>query len=58
LVIKTLPGGASGVGAAIDAAGWDEIVGTVSGDDTLLVVARNEKASKSVMARVKKMAGL
>ncbi len=58
LVIKTLPGGASGVGAAIDAAGWDEIIGTVSGDDTLLVVTKSEKASKSVMERVRKMAGL
>src|SRR4051812_19489700 len=34
LVIKTAPGSAQPVAAAIDAEGWTEIVGTVGGDDT------------------------
>ncbi len=58
LVVKTLPGGASSVGAAIDAAGWEEVVGTVSGDDTLLVVNKSEVASKAVANRIRKMASV
>lgn len=55
IVVKTLPGGASSVGAAVDAANWDEIIGSVSGDDTLLVVARSEKEGQAVVERLKKM---
>jgi transcriptional regulator of arginine metabolism len=58
LVVKTLPGGASSVGAAIDAACWEEVVGTVSGDDTLLVVSKSETASKAVANRIRKMASV
>lgn len=58
LVVKTLPGGASSVGAAIDAAGWEEVVGTVSGDGTLLVVSKSEVASKAVANRIRKMASI
>jgi transcriptional regulator of arginine metabolism len=57
IVVKTLPGGASSVGAAVDAANWEEIIGSVSGDDTLLVVARSEKGSQAVFERIKKMVG-
>src|SRR5947209_9722805 len=35
LVIKTIPGSAQPVAVAIDAESWDEVVGTVAGDDTL-----------------------
>jgi transcriptional regulator of arginine metabolism len=38
LVIKTPPGGAQSLGAALDAEGWPEVMGTVAGDDTVLVV--------------------
>lgn len=58
LVVKTLPGGASSVGAAIDAAGWEEVVGTVSGGGTLLVVSKSEVASKAVANRIRKMASI
>ncbi len=57
IVVKTLPGGASSVGAAVDAANWDEIIGSVSGDDTLLVVARSEKEGQAVVERLSKMVG-
>jgi len=40
LVLKTDPGEASPVGLALDRMGWAEVAGTVAGDDTLLVVAR------------------
>jgi len=43
LVIQAQGGTAAGVAAAIDSAGLDGIMGTVSGDTTLLVVCENEE---------------
>lgn len=43
IVLKTSPGTAQGVAAAIDALGWPGIVGTVGGDDTTLIIARSAK---------------
>ncbi len=40
-VIKTLPGFASSTALAIDESGCDEIIGTIAGDDTILVVMRD-----------------
>jgi len=42
IVIKTLTGAANAAAAAIDALEWNEIVGTIAGDDTILVIARYE----------------
>jgi len=41
VVVKTPPGHANGVGRAIDLAGREDIVGTVAGDDTVLVVMQS-----------------
>lgn len=47
LVVKTLTGNGGAVAATIDAQGIEEIVGTLAGDDTVLVVAKdNESALK------------
>jgi transcriptional regulator of arginine metabolism len=43
LVLKTLPGNAMSIAALIDHLGWDDVIGTVSGDDTILVICRTEK---------------
>ena len=40
LVIKTAPGMAMAVCAAIDALDWNEIVGSIAGDDTIMLVIR------------------
>jgi transcriptional regulator of arginine metabolism len=40
LVLKTPPGSAQGVAWAIDATPLHEVVGTIAGDDTILVIAR------------------
>lgn len=40
IVIKTTPGSAQGVAASVDELGWPEILGTVAGDDSILVIAR------------------
>ena len=43
VVIKTTPGGAQGVAQVLDSARWEEILGTVAGDDTILIVASSQK---------------
>lgn len=40
IVLKTLPGMAQAAAAAIDALGWNEIVGSIAGDDTIFIVMR------------------
>lgn len=50
VVVKTPPGAAHLVASAIDGAGVAEIVGTVAGDDTVLVVAAPSSNSKKVAA--------
>jgi len=55
LVIKTAAGSAQPVAAAIDSEGWDEIVGTVGGDDTILVISQNKKNAHRISLRVKGM---
>lgn len=51
IIIKTNPGEAQGVASAIDQAGWDEIIGTVGGDDTILVVVKPKEAAGTVLKR-------
>jgi len=57
IVIKTNPGGAQGVASAIDLAGWAEVIGTVGGDDTILVVVKPKEASGTVLKRFKDLIG-
>ncbi|PEJ57010.1 MULTISPECIES: transcriptional regulator AhrC/ArgR [unclassified Bacillus (in: firmicutes)] len=40
IVMKTLPGNANAVGALIDHLDWAEIMGTICGDDTILIICR------------------
>ncbi len=55
LVIKTATGSAQPVAAAIDSEGWAEIVGTVGGDDTILVISQSKKNAHRVALRIKGM---
>jgi transcriptional regulator of arginine metabolism len=55
LVIKTAPGSAQPVAAAIDAEGWSEIVGTVGGDDTILVISQSKKNAHRLATRLRGM---
>jgi transcriptional regulator of arginine metabolism len=50
VVLKTAPGHASSVAVALDNEEWPEIVGTIAGDDTLLVIAP-DKATAEKIAR-------
>ncbi len=52
LVVKTDPGEASPVGLALDRMGWPEVVGTVAGDDTLLVVVREGTPARKLAKKI------
>ena len=58
LVVKTPAGSAQALGSAVDGAGWDEIIGTIAGDDAVLVITRSERARRAVQTRLKELAGL
>jgi len=58
LVLKTPAGAAQALGLALDGAGWAEIIGTIAGDDAVLVITRSERARRAVYARIREMAGL
>lgn len=55
LVIKTIPGSAQPVAVAIDGEGWDEVVGTVAGDDTILIISGNNKKARQLQTRLEGM---
>lgn len=57
-VLRTPPGSAHVVASAIDRAGVADVVGTVAGDDTVLVVCSEEAGGKRVAGRLAKLAGL
>lgn len=58
LVLKTTTGGAQALALALDGAGWSEVIGTIAGDDAILVIARSERARRAVQVRLKELAGL
>ncbi len=58
VVVRTPVGSAHVVGSALDRAGMPEILGTVAGDDTLVVVATEEIGGKKLAARLRELAGL
>ncbi len=49
IVIKTLGGNASSAGMAVDAMHFPQVLGTVAGDDTLLVVTKNNSDAEVVL---------
>jgi transcriptional regulator of arginine metabolism len=57
LVLKTPPSGAQPLAAAVDAAKFPEIAGTIAGDDTVLIITPNRKTrdclQKKIEAHVK-----
>ncbi|HOK42281.1 MAG TPA: arginine repressor [Thermoclostridium caenicola] len=55
LVVKTLPGMAQAVGEIVDSLGWNEVVGTIAGDNTLMIVCRAEKIAEELMEKFTRM---
>ena len=57
LVLKTLPGTANAFAAALDRAKWPEVVGTIAGDDTILIVAPEDEIAAALRERLLGMIG-
>jgi transcriptional regulator of arginine metabolism len=55
LVIKTVPGMAMAVCAALDAMKWHEIVGSIAGDDTIMCAVRTVDDTRKLMEKLKKI---
>jgi transcriptional regulator of arginine metabolism len=58
VVLRTPPGSAHVVGSALDRAGLSEVIGTVAGDDTLIVVAAEGVGGAKLATRLSDLAGL
>ncbi len=51
IVIKTISASGSAAGEAIDSMKWPEILGTIAGDNTILIIARSESVVESLLQR-------
>jgi transcriptional regulator of arginine metabolism len=52
LVLKTPPGGAQALAAAVDGAKFAEVAGTIAGDDTVLIITPNKKSRESLQKQI------
>lgn len=55
LVLKTVSGMAMAVAAALDAMNWNEIVGCIAGDDTIMCAVRSVEDTVKVMDKIRKI---
>ena len=58
VVLRTPPGTANVVGSAVDRSGLPEVIGTVAGDDTLMLVVAEGTTGAQLAARIRELAGL
>ena len=57
IVLKTSVGSAQPVAAALDTEDWPEVVGTIAGDDTILVISPDNKTAQQLVRRIHEMLG-
>jgi transcriptional regulator of arginine metabolism len=57
VVMKCMPGTANTVCALIDSLEWHEVMGTICGDDTILIICRSKENSVQVIAQILEMIG-
>ena len=55
IVVKTMPGSANAVASAIDYTKWPQVIGTIAGDDNILLVIKPKKAVPEVLALLARM---
>lgn len=55
VVVRTPPGEANRVAVAIDRLGWPEVVGTLAGDDTIFIAARDGEGQRSAIQRIQRL---
>jgi transcriptional regulator of arginine metabolism len=56
IVVKTMAGGAQPVAEAIDAAGWPEVIGTLGGENTVLLICRSAAARERAERKIQRFA--
>ena len=54
-VIRTMIGAAASVAVALDKAEWPEVVGTISGDDTIFLATTDAPAQQRLIARLNQL---
>jgi transcriptional regulator of arginine metabolism len=52
VVLRTPPGGAQYLASAIDRSAWPEVIGTVAGDDTVILITRAPDGAAAVAAAI------
>lgn len=52
VLVKTIPGAAATVAAALDASDWQEVIGTVAGDDSIFVLVKPKDAAEELVTRI------
>jgi transcriptional regulator of arginine metabolism len=57
LVLKTPPSGAQPLAAAVDAAKFPEIAGTIAGDDTVLIITPTQRQRQSLQQKIESFVG-
>jgi transcriptional regulator of arginine metabolism len=57
VLVKASPGTAPGVAAALDGAGLDEVLGSIAGDDTILVITKGEADAGAIVSSIDKYRG-
>jgi transcriptional regulator of arginine metabolism len=57
VVVKTLSGAAQAAASAVDSTGIKEIVGTIAGDDTIMIVTKDAEDAKYICSRLNEMRG-
>ena len=55
LILKTPPGGAQALAAAVDSEHWKEVAGTLAGDDTVLIITPSRTTRAAIQKRVEDM---
>lgn len=55
VVVHTPPGEAGRVGAALDRLAWPEVLGTIAGDDTIFLAARDRKAQRRLIRELERL---
>jgi transcriptional regulator of arginine metabolism len=56
IVLHTLPSGAQPISEAVDSQGWPEIIGTIAGENTILIVCRSAEARRVLTERLVELA--
>ena len=55
VIVRTVMGGAQPVAAAMDREEWPEVVGTIAGDDTVLVICQDQRHAGGVETRLRRI---